>query len=340
MLALTACVKEPAAPPKPVTDDRPLLTILGNNYSFSMFYSSLQRTGLDKMLDSAGPFTLLAPDDDAFNRSGITPDSLARIETTTLRTLIGYHIIRSAVPYEAIPQAVGTKYPTVAGPVVYVSRPIPGNQQFQPLTLKIVHVNGVNVNRADITASNGIIHVMNSVLYYPVSTVKSWLENNASYSFFTMGLRQFGLFDQLDGKGPWTILAPSNDIFLQHGIDSAAISVMDTLTYKKFLFSSGVLEQQMFFATDIKDAPPSRDQPAFLMPDILLLFDAYNFKYGAVPYNYLDIENIPVGPYFGDPFIYGDETIKLSDPDHLAGNGVVHGVNGVAVLPENAIKQQ
>src|SRR6187402_2125814 len=152
MLALTACVKEPAAPPKPVTDDRPLLAILGNNYSFSMFFSSLQRTGLDKMLDSAGPFTLLAPDNDAFNRSGITPDSLARIETATLRTLIGYHIIRSAVPYEAIPQAVGTKYPTVAGPVVYVSRPIPGNQQFQPLNSKIMHVNGFNVNRVDILA--------------------------------------------------------------------------------------------------------------------------------------------------------------------------------------------
>src|ERR1700744_3996973 len=94
---LFGCLKKPDVVPQEAIDNRPMLTILKNNYAFSMLYGALQRTGLDKTLEGTGPFTLLAPDNDAFNNSGITADSLAKIDIATLKKLIGYHIIKASI---------------------------------------------------------------------------------------------------------------------------------------------------------------------------------------------------------------------------------------------------
>ena len=337
VVLLSACLKEaPVAAPQQSADKLPLITILHNNYAFSLFDSALRRTGLDKTLDSAGPFTVLVPDNDAFASSGISADSLDRMDPDTLRRLISYHIIPSAVPYAAIPQMIDFKYPTLAGPPVYFSVPIPGSHQSQSTARNILHINGTTVNRTDILAANGVIHDLGKVLQYPAATVKDILESTPSYSYFTQGLRQFGLLDQLGKPGPFTVMAVTNDDFIQFGIDSAGIARLDTSTYKKLLFSVDILTPMLFFSTDMRDGPLNAS-PAYLFPDVLLLFqyDGYNTNYGVVPYNWRQIQGTYVPPYFGNYYIYGDQSITLSDPDHLALNGVVHGVTGMPVYPDS-----
>lgn len=334
-----ACVKNPDAIPQSQTN-RPLLTILKNNFSFSLFYSALQRTGLDKTLEGNGPFTILAPDNDAFTLSGISADSLARIDTSTLKKLIGYHIIPENISYASIPQTIDFAYKSLAGPQVYFSIPLPGPQQLQGLQNQIVHIDGVNVNRVDIAASNGYIIDLSKVLSYPATSVKAYLESKPQYSFFTQALKQFGLFDMLDQPGPFVVLAPTNDIFIQNGINQDSIAGLDTLTYKKFLFSVDVLTHQLFFSTDFIDAPPPQTFPVYATSDVLLLFsvDYYNVvSYNVVPFNYTTIQAYPTAPpYYGNANIYGPSSpIILSDPDHLAANGVVYGINGLPVLPDS-----
>ncbi len=336
-----ACVKEPEAISSQATGSRPLLTILKNNFSYSMFYTALERTGLDKTLGGKGPFTVLAPDNDAFTLSGINADSLSHIDTATLKKIISYHIIPASISYASIPQTIDFAYKSLAGQLVYFSVPIPGPQQTQYVGNQILHINGVTVNKLDIAASNGYIMDLSKVLNYPAASVKAYLESTPQYSYFVQALKQFGLFNMLDKPGPFVVLAPTNNDFIQNGIDQAAIANLDTLTYKKFLFSADILSPQLFFLSDFFDAPLQPTFPAYVTPDVLLLFtaDRYNgVSYGVVPYNYIAIQANPFPPDYGDPYLY-DATyapIGFSDPDHLAVNGVVHGTSDLPVLPDSA----
>lgn len=334
-----ACVKEPQPTSPQATGSQPLLSVLKNNFSFSMFYTALGRTGLDKTLEGKGSFTVLAPDNDAFTASGISVDSLSRIDTATLKKIISYHIIPSSIPYASIPQTIDFTYKTLAGLPLYFSVPVYGPQQSQGTGYQTLHINGVTVNKLDIAASNGYVMDLSKVLNYPAASVKAYLESQPQYSYFVQALKQFGLFDMLDKPGPFLVLAPTNNDFIQNGIDEAAITHLDTLTYKKFLFSANILSPILLFSTDFLDAPLPPTFPAYVAPDVLLLFtaDKYNgVSYGVAPYNYLAIQANLNPPYYGDPFIYGSGySIPLTDPDHLAQNGVVCGISDLAVYPDS-----
>lgn len=339
-----ACVKEPQTALPQVTSSQPLLSILKNNFSFSMFYTALARTGLDKTLEGKGPFTVLVPDNDAFAASGISADSLSRIDTATLKKIISYHIIPESIPYASIPQTIDFTYKSLVGLPLYFSVPVPGPQQRQAIGYQILHINGATVNKLDIAASNGYVMDLNRVLNYPASSVKAYLESQPQYSYFVQALKQFGLFNMLDKPGPFVVFAPTNNDFLQNGIDETGVAQLDTLTYKKFLFSASILSPQLFFSTDFIDAPMPPTFPAYANPDVLLLFNVFQadpsntFSYGVAPYNYLDIEANLNPPYYGYPFIYGSysgNSVPIIDPDHLAQNGVVHGISDLAVYPDS-----
>ncbi len=328
------CLKKADLLPQAAADNRPILTILKNNYAFSMLYGALQRTGLDKTLEGNGPFTLLAPDNDAFNNSGITADSLAKIDTATLKKLIGYHIIKANIPYNAIPQAIDFPYQSLAGPAVYFS--LPKTQT----GAQTVHINGVTVKKMDIQAVNGYIIVLNKVLYYPAGSVKAILEGNPRYSFFTKALKKFGLFDQLDKTGPFTIMAPSNDAFLQNGMDETAINALDTVNYKKFLFSAYILSPYKFFVSDLTDAPLSNTAvPGVVTPDFIQVTNPGNGSnpatYGLISLDWKAISVYQLPPYYGNFYIYGP-AVQIDDPDHLALNGIVHGLNGIVMPVDSA----
>ena len=334
-----ACLKKPDESVTPVSqDDQPLLTILKNNYSFSMLYSALQRTGLDKTLAGAGPFTLLAPDNDAFARSGINADSLAKIDTATLKKLIGYHIISASVISSSVPQSIDFKYPTLAGTPVYFSRPIPGPNQYGDLTA--LHINGVNVDNRDIAATNGYIMVLDRVLYHPAASVKIFLQQNPRFSIFVQALKQFGLFDQLDKPGPFVIMAPTNEVFANYGLDKNTITHIDTLHYKKFLFSNYVISPYRFFSTDPADAPLDLTAaPGLVTKDIIEVFGGAAYgapaTFGVISLNYKSINQAPFSPpYYGNVYVYGPQ-VNLIDPDHVAENGVVHGIDGLSITPDS-----
>ena len=337
LLMQTACLKSPDVIKQATAENRPLLTILKNNYAFSMFYTALQRTGLDKTISGTGPYTLLVPDNNAFASSGISADSLAKIDTATLKRLLNYHIIPISITYAGIPQTIDTPYPTLAGQVVYFSEPVTNSGPTSQAVIAL-HVNGIVVNKADIAATNGYIIALNNVLHYPAASVKDFLQNNPKFSLFTQALKQFGLFDQLDKTGPFVVLAPSNDAFANYGIDKASLTAIDTLTYKKFLFGAYILTPNRFFLSDYTtDAKPAH--PLFFTPNYVSSLSA---PYGSTLVNFgilaLNYETILAQtdnpPYYGNPYIFGPPA-NIVDPDHLAINGIVHGLDGVVMIPDS-----
>ncbi|PSL47968.1 putative surface protein with fasciclin (FAS1) repeats [Chitinophaga niastensis] len=328
VLLLQACIKKDDVLPPVSKDTRPLAAVLQNNYTYAMFYTAVERAGLDQVITGDSLYTLLVPDNSVFASAGITPDSLQHMDIAVLKKLISYHILPGAVTMATVPQTIDYPFKSIAGPNVYFSVPVKNG------AIPALHINGATVKKADIIAGNGVIHAIDRVLEYPAATVKEYLVRTPRFSLYTQALKQFGLLEGLTAPGPFVVLAPTNKAFLQRGYDSAAIAAMDTLHYKKWLFGAAIMKTGFFFKTDFKDAPLPNDAPVYVTPDCLMVFRSD--KIGLALFDYIHIINNYTPPYYGNPFVYGD-MVTLDDPDHPALNGVVHGTNKLLALPDSLI---
>ena len=121
--------------------------------SFNTLAAALQAAGLIDALKGDGPFTVFAPTDDAFAKLPAgTLDSLLQSENKeTLKALLLYHVIPGKVMSSDISGSVAPE--TLEGTTISVVASDGG-----------VTVNGANVIKADIEASNGVIHVIDAVI--------------------------------------------------------------------------------------------------------------------------------------------------------------------------------
>jgi uncharacterized surface protein with fasciclin (FAS1) repeats len=118
--------------------------------TFTTLIAAIDRAGLEPTLVSEGPFTVFAPNDQAFAQlpEG-TVDSLLA-EPAKLAQVLTYHVVPGRVT--AADAAGLANAPTVQGEDLPLS------------TDGGIHVDGARVISADIEASNGIIHVVDRVL--------------------------------------------------------------------------------------------------------------------------------------------------------------------------------
>jgi uncharacterized surface protein with fasciclin (FAS1) repeats len=118
--------------------------------TFKTLVEAVRAAGLVETLSGQGPFTVFAPDDDAFTKLPAgTVDSLLK-DIPKLKDILTYHVVTGKVMAADVAGITSTK--TVQGK-----------------ELSIDAKNGVKVNeskviKADIEASNGVIHVIDSVL--------------------------------------------------------------------------------------------------------------------------------------------------------------------------------
>lgn len=124
--------------------------------TFKTLAAALQAAGLVETLKGAGPFTVFAPTDAAFAALPAgTLDSLLKPENkATLASILTYHVVAGKVPASEVVKVTSAK--TVAGPSVKVR-----------VVGSTVYVDDAKVTTADITASNGIIHVIDKVILPP-----------------------------------------------------------------------------------------------------------------------------------------------------------------------------
>ena len=129
------------------------------NGSFTILVAAVQAAGLVDTLSGDGPFTVFAPTDDAFadllEVLGVTAEELLA-DTELLTAVLTYHVIAGEVPSTTVVTLDGQTAATVNGADVTIS--VEGDA---------VQVNEANVVAVDVAASNGIIHVIDSVLLPP-----------------------------------------------------------------------------------------------------------------------------------------------------------------------------
>ncbi len=125
---------------------------------FSTLATALTEAGLVETLKGEGPFTVFAPTDDAFSKlpEGALDDLLKDKEALT--GVLTYHVVPGEVMASQVAGMDGEQVTTVQGGTFTV------NVDDGKVSLTDGAGNTVNVVQTDITASNGVIHVLDGVL--------------------------------------------------------------------------------------------------------------------------------------------------------------------------------
>ncbi len=120
---------------------------------FGTLAKALTAAGLVDTLKGAGPFTVFAPTDAAFAKlpAGTVEMLLKPENKAKLTSILTYHVVAGAVPAAQVVSL--DKADTVNGEAVAISSA--GGK---------VKVGNANVTKADVMASNGVIHVIDTVL--------------------------------------------------------------------------------------------------------------------------------------------------------------------------------
>jgi len=170
--------------------------------SFKTLVAAVQAAGLVDTLKGAGPFTVFAPTDAAFAKlpKGTVESLLKPENKAKLQAILTYHVVAGKVKAADVVKLTGAK--TVQGQQV-------------DITVKDgkVTVDGANVVKTDIETSNGVIHVIDSVIMPADKDIVDTAVAAGSFKTLVAAVKAAGLVDTLKSKGPFTVFAPTDEAF-------------------------------------------------------------------------------------------------------------------------------
>jgi uncharacterized surface protein with fasciclin (FAS1) repeats len=149
----------PAAAPAMVGDaasaPKDLIETAASAGSFNTLEKALTAAGLVETLKGAGPYTVLAPTDEAFAKIPQKDLDALLANKELLTKVLKYHVIAGNVPSSQV--ASMTEATTLEG----------GKIDIKVVSGKVTLNGKADVTSPDIAASNGTIHVINTVLMPP-----------------------------------------------------------------------------------------------------------------------------------------------------------------------------
>ena len=123
-----------------------------NKYTTTMS-KGVNATGLDQLLSSQGPFTLFAPSDLAFTK--LEPGTFEKLlkpdNKTELTSILNHHVVAGKIDFKDLKH--GDMLKTLDGKELSV-RVMDGK----------VTIDGANIQNRDLPSSNGVIHMLDTVL--------------------------------------------------------------------------------------------------------------------------------------------------------------------------------
>ena len=126
--------------------------------SFKTLVAAVKAAGLVDTLKGEGPFTVLAPTDEAFAKlpAGTVEGLLKPENKDKLVAILTYHVIPARAMAADVVKLDGKSVKSVEGSLIKVG--VEG---------KTVMVNNAKVVKADIACTNGVIHVIDTVIMPP-----------------------------------------------------------------------------------------------------------------------------------------------------------------------------
>uniref|UniRef100_UPI0036F32875 fasciclin domain-containing protein n=1 Tax=Novipirellula aureliae TaxID=2527966 RepID=UPI0036F32875 len=140
------------------TKDQSIVEVAAGNEAFSTLVAAVKAAGLVETLSGEGPFTVLAPTNDAFAKlpKGTVEDLLKPENKDKLVAILTYHVIPAKAMAADVVKLDEAK--TVQGQMVKIEAGSEG-----------VKVNNAKVVKTDIECKNGVIHVIDTVLLPPTA---------------------------------------------------------------------------------------------------------------------------------------------------------------------------
>lgn len=218
------------AEPTPVSFN--VAEIVRDSAQLSTLYTAVQSAGLDSTLaDESSTFTVFAPTNAAFDALGEDTINALLADTETLTDILLYHVVAgSEINAGAAMSAAGTTVEMANGDAVGVSAM--GSR---------VYINNAMVTVVDVEASNGVVHVIDTVLIPPADpdpatvdlTITELAINDPDFSTLVTALQAAGLADTLaNAEGTFTVFAPTDAAFAAIPSDTlnAILADADTLS--------------------------------------------------------------------------------------------------------------
>jgi uncharacterized surface protein with fasciclin (FAS1) repeats len=247
-------------------------------------------------LQGEGPFTVFAPTDQAFTDAGI---DLAALDTpegkATLSDILLYHVVPGAVSSSNLSDCMSAT-------------------AVNDLSLSFtvgdsVMVNDANVVTADVATSNGVIHVIDKVLT-PTATptdIPRTAQCTGVHNTLVDAVIQADLLTTLQGDGPFTLFAPTDQAFTDAGIDLAALNTEEGKATLTDILLHHVFISDSIWASQIEDG------------------QMVSMANG---------DNITLSKSDGKIMI-GDATVTGADV--LVSNGIIHVVDKVIMPPSDEV---
>lgn len=154
LLSVAASATTSAQTPKHSQQSKDIVDTALNAGQFKTLAAALEAAGLIEVLKGAGQFTVFAPTDEAFAKlpAGTVESLLQPENKEKLKAILLYHVVPGNVKANKVLKLNGRSVKTLQGTAIKVH------------VGSGVRVNDANVTATDVSASNGVIHVIDRVL--------------------------------------------------------------------------------------------------------------------------------------------------------------------------------
>ncbi|MBL8729465.1 MAG: fasciclin domain-containing protein [Planctomycetes bacterium] len=274
--------------------EKTIVQVAAEAGQFKTLLAAAKAADLVDTLSGKGPFTIFAPTDAAFDKLGkkTIGELLLPENKQKLAAVLTYHVVSGKVPAAKV---VGEKSVM--------------SLQGSPLAIEVVdgkvRIGGANVVSTDIMASNGIIHVIDTVMLPPAApNLVEAATKAGTFGTLLKAAVAAGLADTLAKGGPFTVFAPTDAAFAKLG--DATIAELLLPANKDKL--AGILKHHIV-AGEVKAAQAVGLKEAKALDGTMLTLK-----------------------YDGKVLMVGGSKVVATDV--MASNGVIHVVDAV-ILPAN-----
>jgi uncharacterized surface protein with fasciclin (FAS1) repeats len=268
-----------------------LWDLIKSNSKLTKLTVAIKKTGFDEILDGEDPkLTMFAPDDEAIvgMRHEQTGEELfcSGHYLEIVHSILQYHVIEDTIKLGDLKD--GEAIETLQGSEVKVFvRKIADNAT-------ISSIEYANIKKADMEASNGVLHIIDKVLlpnHYTINrtmddfknrTLAEVLEKSASLSKLHKLMKLTGLIDDLDKSDKeWTLFAPVDWAWygeyrklLMSGDKKTIKTVLQYHLLDKYVFSHDLAEGDDVKTENGQKLHVSRKSVSSILRDLLLVDNA------------------------------------------------------------------
>ncbi|NBC09104.1 MAG: fasciclin domain-containing protein [Bacteroidetes bacterium] len=208
---------------EPPAPEENIVELAAGNEDVSTLVSAIEAAELKGALEGEGPFTVFAPSNAAFENlpDGVLEALLKPENKEVLSSILRYHVASAKLKAEDVVSTIE------ANEGSYTVETLSGGtfsamMEGESVVLKDAQDNTATVTETDLMGSNGVIHVIDAVLLpegvdpaalLAAPDIVAVASANDQFSTLVSAVQAAELVETLQGEGPFTVFAPTNEAF-------------------------------------------------------------------------------------------------------------------------------